>query len=98
MASFSFTDHAEHDLIEIIDYTNETWGVNQATKYIDALYVQAQLLSDNPDIGQKRSQLVEGLLSFPFGSHIIFYFKSVKGIIVARVLHQKMDLVRHSFE
>lgn len=98
MARFGFTDHAEHDLVEIIDYTNEAWGVRQATKYIDGLYGQAQLISENPDMGLDRSILAKGLLSFPFESHVIFYFKGTQGIIIARILHKKMDLVRHFFE
>ncbi len=57
MARFSFTDNAEKDIVKIVDYTNETWGVRQATKYIDDLYGQAQLISGNPDMGLNRSML-----------------------------------------
>ncbi len=98
MAKFSFTDHAENDLVEIIDYTNETWGVRQTTKYIDGIYEQAQLLSENPNMGLDRSTLAGGLLSFPFESHVIFYFKESRGIIITRALHKKRDWVRYSFE
>jgi len=98
MARFSFTDHAENDLVEIVDYSNETWGVRQTTKYIDGFYAQAQIISENPNMGLERSTLAAGLFSFPFESHVIFYFQEPKGIIITRVLHKKMDWVRHSFE
>ena len=39
MASYVFTDKAEHDLEKIIDFTVEHWGALQAMKYIDGFEV-----------------------------------------------------------
>jgi plasmid stabilization system protein ParE len=37
VAAFHFSRRAEADLLEIATYTLQTWGVDQATHYIDQL-------------------------------------------------------------
>lgn len=55
-------------------------------------------LSENPDMGKSRDELFPGALSFPVGSHIIFYRKTDNQIEIARVLHQRMDYEQHFTE
>ena len=92
---YQFTDKAERDLEGIIDYTVHEWGVSQANTYLDGLESHAQLLAENPDLGKTRETLSEGLLSFPYESHILYYKKHTRGIVIVRVLHQQMDPVKH---
>ena len=92
---YQFTEKAERDLEGIIDYTVQQWGASQADTYLDGLKTRAQLLADNPDLGNKREALYEGLLSFPFESHILYYMKQPRGITIVRVLHQNMDPLKH---
>jgi len=92
---YQFTDKAERDLEGIIDYTVQEWGVSQANTYLDGLESRAQLLADNPVLGAKRQALSEGLLSFPYESHILYYMKQPGGITIVRVLHQNMDPLKH---
>ncbi len=92
---YQFTEKAERDLEGIIDYTTQQWGVSQADTYLDGLETRAQLLADNPDLGTKREALSEGLLSFPFESHILYYMKQPYGITIVRVIHQNMDPLKH---
>jgi len=93
--SYQFTDKAERDLEGIIDYAVQEWGVSQANTYLDGLETRAQLLAENPDIGTARETLFEGLLSFPYESHILYYKKQARGIVIIRVLHQYMDPVKY---
>ena len=92
---YQFTDKAERDLEGIIDYTVQQWGVSQANTYLDGLDSRAQLLGENPDLGMARETLFEGLLSFPYESHILYYKKHARGIVILRVLHQHMDPLKH---
>ena len=92
---YRFTEKAERDLEGIIDYTLQEWGVSQANTCLDGLESRAQLLAENPDIGMARETLFEGLLSFPYESHILYYKKHACGIVILRVLHQRMDPVKH---
>ena len=63
MQIYKFTDKAERDLEDIIDYTVEHWGKPQAEKYIDGLEELAQTLADNPGIGITRDELSADLFS-----------------------------------
>jgi len=92
---YQFTDNAERDLESIIDYTVQEWGASQANTYLDGLESSAQLLAENPGLGMTRETLSEGLLSFPYESHILYYKKNVRGIVIVRILHQHMDPVKH---
>ncbi len=92
---YRFTDKAERDLEGIVDYTTQKWGASQANTYLDGLESRAQLLAENPGIGTVRESLYEGLLSFPYESHILYYKKQARGIVIVRVLHQHMDPVKH---
>lgn len=91
MPNFIFTDKAEADLADIIDFTLENWGAEKAHKYIDGLEEMAQMLADNPDIGIKREHLIEGLFCFPYESHLLYYLKQADRVAIIRVLHQSME-------
>jgi toxin ParE1/3/4 len=92
---FQFTDKAERDLDGIINYTVQEWGASQANTYLDCLESRAQLLAENPDLGITRETISEGLLSFPYESHILYYEKHARGIVLVRILHQHMDPLKH---
>ncbi len=75
-------------------YTLQQWGPKQTLTYLDGLEAHGQLLADNPGLGTRREALSEGLLSFPYKSHILYYVQH-HGITIVRVLHQNMDPVKH---
>lgn len=91
MAEYRFTETAEYDLQDIVDYTLHEWGEQQALDYIDGLEERCQMLADNPSLGVKRDRLMEGLHSFVYQNHVLFYLKEDTGVVVVRVLHQGMD-------
>lgn len=95
MASFYFTEQAEKDSEAIIDFTFQRWGIAQSHNYIDDLQETAQILADNPLLGTERDELSQGVRSFPFQSHLLFYVQRQEGIAVVRVLHTSVDVVRY---
>lgn len=94
MADYKFTDEAEHDLEEITNYTLQKWDIAQTLAYLDELETLGQLLADNPD-GTKRDTVPDGLLSFPYENHTLYYMKQSHGITVVRILHQRMDPMKY---
>jgi toxin ParE1/3/4 len=92
---YKFTLNAERDLENIIDHTLQNWSIEQTNAYLDGLESQAQLLAENPGLGKIRQELTEGLLSFPYESHILYYKKHASDIVILRVLHQHMDPSNH---
>ena len=95
MANFYFTEQAEKDLEAIIDFTVQRGGAAQSHNYIDDLEALTQILADNPLLGTQRDELFQGLRSFPYQSHLLFYVLQKEGIAIVRVLHTSVDVVRY---
>lgn len=95
MTRFDLSREAAADLNGIVDYTVERWGKSQARVYVDALQGRLTELAHQPQLGRKRDELAEGLLSFPFESHVIFYQHAAFGITVVRILHKRQDALMH---
>lgn len=49
--------------------------------------MNGQLLTNNPGLGVKRYHIAEGLLSFPYEIHVLYYMKQAHGVTILRVLH-----------
>ena len=85
---------AKKDLLAIFNLTIQKWGESKAREYAQKLSNGLDLLSQSPEIGKSRNELYPNALSFPVGSHIIFYAINNElntNIEIARVLHQHMD-------
>ncbi len=102
MANYRLSALAEADLKEIAATAISRWGTTQARAYLAELDKTLQLLALQPELGRQRDEIAPGARSFPCGKHILFYrFASSdgirpEGIEVARVLHQRMDVL-HQF-
>jgi toxin ParE1/3/4 len=92
VGEYRLTPAAKNDIIDIWNYTVESWGAGQAEKYL--LYIESQLdrLADNPDLGKHRPEIREGYYSFPVKKHIVFYLKAKQHIQIIGVLHGRMDV------
>ena len=95
MPRFQLSRAAQSDLDAIADYTLQRWGKEQARTYIDALHGRLTELAHQTLPGRKRNEVAEGLLSFPFESHVIFYTLADFGVTVVRLLHKRQDPFRH---
>jgi toxin ParE1/3/4 len=90
VASFRFSRRAEADLLRIGAYTLRTWGENQAIRYLDDLEECCQILADNPALGRACDEVRPGLRRMERGRHVVFYRREASGILVSRILHQRM--------
>ncbi|WP_031425758.1 type II toxin-antitoxin system RelE/ParE family toxin [Flavimarina sp. Hel_I_48] len=91
MSKFHFTEAADKDILEIAKYGIETWGIEQSRKYKTGFYNCFQFLADNPDIGRDASILAPHLKRYSYKAHAIFFKPTAEGILIIRVLGQKMD-------
>jgi toxin ParE1/3/4 len=98
MAAFRFSRRAEADLLSIGDYTLRTWGRAQAARYIGALEVCCQMLADNPALGRLCDDVRHGLRRLEHGKHVVFYRQERGGVLVSRILHQRMLPDRHAID
>jgi toxin ParE1/3/4 len=86
---------ARADLEEIWLYTIDEWGATQAERYLDELEQSFQLLAGNPDICLEWDDLTPAVHIYHCIRHLIIYFQKEDSILILRVLHANMDVVRH---
>jgi toxin ParE1/3/4 len=98
VASFRFSRRAEADLLNIGDYTLRTWGKTQAARYIRELQICCQTLADNPALGRLCDDVRPGLHRLEHAKHVVFYRRERGGILVYRILHQRISPYRHTID
>lgn len=86
---------AEEDFADILQYTVETWGETHAFEYRDLLDKALATIREHPQIGHGRPELSPAHRIFPAGRHIVVYRVTERAILVARILHERMDLGAH---
>lgn len=93
MAKFIFTKKAVYDLTQIWNYTLKKWSEDQADKYYYMLQENCKEVANNPELGKNYSGVIENLLGFKAGRHIIFYRRmNDTEIEITRILHEQMDI------
>lgn len=83
---------ADRDLIEIYDYTADTWGLAQADLYLDAMYARIDGLLTGRTVSGGAFQIRPGLRQTLVGRHVVFFRDNAEVVTVVRVLHQRMDV------
>jgi toxin ParE1/3/4 len=81
---------AEADLCNIGAYTLRTWGEAQADRYLAQIEACCQRLADNPALGRVCDEIRPGLRRMEQGRHVVFYREEAGGILISRILHQRM--------
>lgn len=82
---------ASEDIAEIWDHIADD-DLAAADRWLDRLDRQLRLLATQPLMGRARSELAEGIRSFPMGRYVVFYMPLHDGIDVVRVLHSARDI------
>jgi toxin ParE1/3/4 len=95
MAKYRLSSRAYADIVGIGEYTIERFGIEQARRYRDRLDDAIQTLADNPSRGRPADDVAPGLRRWNYQSHAVFFRLEARGILVVRVLHQRMDFERH---
>jgi toxin ParE1/3/4 len=96
VANCRFSRRAEDDLLAIASYTLRKWGKAQAVRYIDELEVCCQKLADIPALGRVCDEIRVGLRRHEHGKHVLFYREERGGILISRILHQRMLPEKHA--
>ena len=95
MAKYRLSRRAAADVEEIAEYSIERFGIKQARRYRDRLEKCFQILAEKPRLGRSAEQLAPDLQRFEHESHIVFYIPKGYGVLIVRVLHEKMDVPKH---
>ena len=92
---FRITPRALEDLRNIGRYSLQYWGRAQRDKYLGEIDRRFAWLAENPRAGRRRDDVAAGYLSFPQGSHVIFYLIGETGIDIIGIPHKQMDIVNY---
>jgi toxin ParE1/3/4 len=95
MGSYTLSGEADADIETISEASLQQWGLISAEKYILGLHAAFQRLAAFPDLGRDASHIRRGYRKIETASHSVFYRKTEDGVLIVRVLHQRMDFGRH---
>ena len=95
MPDYVLSAKADADIVAIAETTIERWGFAQAEKYVLGLHETFRMLAAFPDLGREAGDIRPGYRKVETASHAVFYRKTDDGVLIVRVLHQRMDFGRH---
>jgi toxin ParE1/3/4 len=95
VAKFHLTNLAATDLSDIADFTIQNFGIEQARFYRDGFNNCFEILAENPQLGRSAADLAPNLRRYEHQAHVVFYLPEDTGILIVRILHQRMDFKRH---
>lgn len=73
-------------------------GEAQLLRYMEKLENCCQTLVENPNLGRPCDHIRLGLRRITEGKHVIFYRQEPGGILISRILHERMLPERHPFD
>ena len=91
MGKYIITREAEEDIDKILAYIASD-NFDAALSFYARLIDLFEMLADNSKAGRQRTELKEGLRSFPEGDYLIFYRGWAGKIAIARVIHGARDM------
>lgn len=93
MADYILTNKAVEDLSKIWNYTFEVWSEKQADIYFYMLHDSFDDLANGKVSGKNYDEVSKDIFGYRAGQHIIFYKKQKDNkIVIARILHSRMDI------
>lgn len=96
--SFRLTRRAEASLVEIAQWTIDTFGPRQAEIYEAELLARCEAILDGQAYSRRCSILVDGAEDLRFiraGEHFLVFLDRPDEVIIVDVLHSRSDLPRH---
>lgn len=91
MPKYVLSPEAQKSLKQIKTFSVKSFGVKRTKRYLNEILWAFRELSENPDKGIIRLELMPGYYSYFIGSHTIYYRIKPDCIEVIDVLHQSME-------
>lgn len=79
-------------------YSYEQWGEEQANRYLHGLNAAIMSLAENPRLGRDIGEARAGYYRYQYQRHLVVYRFSQTSLEIMRILHQRMDISRHTVQ
>ncbi|MDZ4749146.1 MAG: type II toxin-antitoxin system RelE/ParE family toxin [Saprospiraceae bacterium] len=95
MRKLRLSPAASEDFENILQFTMETWGVNQFEQYLAGFQHVFDIICIDPSsaLSKERGELFDDCRSIRSGRHIVFFRLKNDNVEVVRILHDKMDFL-----
>lgn len=94
MMHLRLSHEAREDLRGIWIYSAQTWGPQQANRYLDAIRAAITGLADGTTVSRSAADVLPGCRRVTSGRHVVYFREDADAVEVIRVLHQRMDAER----
>ncbi len=93
MYKVSISFESDQDLFDILECTEDTFGLTQKLDYLSYFKLAFLKLSKMPNIGHSRSDIPPDALVYNIEKHIIIYeiLEDKNLVQILRILHSNMD-------
>ncbi|HEY2708899.1 MAG TPA: type II toxin-antitoxin system RelE/ParE family toxin [Caulobacteraceae bacterium] len=98
MKQLVVTAEARSDLKEIDRYSRQTWGIERTRIYVGTIVETFADLMTNNRRGRPVDEFGVGMRRTNVRQHAIYYFLRGERVVVARVLHQRMNVTLAMFK
>lgn len=95
MARYRLSGKADSDIENIAETSIGQWGLARAETYLLGLHETFLQLAKFPEMGRDASHIRPGYLYIKTASHVVFYQQAGSGILIIRILHERMNFGRH---
>lgn len=95
MRKLQVTRAAQADLEGIYAYTVSDWGRPQADLYLDGLQARVEQILVDQSLWRPMPEWHPDGYRSRYQRHVIFFVVEADQLILARVLHDRMDMLRH---
>ena len=90
MREYRLSKLARLDMMDIADYTVDTWGPEQAYRYVAGLEDCFRRIATAPEAARACEAVQRGYRRVEHEKHVVFYRVDGDSVLIGRILHQRM--------
>lgn len=87
---YVLSKEADDDILQIGRDSIDRWGWDRTERYLEDLHHAFETLAEFPALGKGADHIREGYRRFESGSHSVFYREMEFGVLIVRILHNRM--------
>ena len=93
----TWTDNAQEDLRQILDYLTENWSEKDADNFLEKLFLRIDILSKSPLIGKKSDKLSSVRRIVITKRNLLFYTVEGDNIIIQDIFDTRQNPSKSPF-